>query len=341
MYYDLFEDTGGAYQHQDFSLHRQYLLDRLKAHQPAAYYPETAYWVAFDDSVPTYLPIYMYTRALDLTQIDAASQAQGGDPLGEHVTFSTGWEWGYWQNDYATLRNCYQAPATWHAPLDEMFAPYGADGAALSAQIAALATAQHDALIGQRLAPYMAGNDFLLDGAYPNIISQPHRPSFADVAAMSAADRATFEATVLPALDQLAAATDAAFGAVDRLHIAHDDPWYSEVHDGVAVDADRVRFIAALYRAAATYADGGAVDTLLATADAALADARKVVAHRHAHLHDPDPSRLLGETSNITIYKYGYLYYADTMCYWERERGQFDQELLGSATTPPGCVLGF
>jgi len=109
----------------------------------------------------------------------------------------------------------------------------------------------------------------------------------------------------------------------------------------VAVDADRVRFIAALYRAAATYADGGAVDTLLATADAALADARKVVAHRHAHLHDPDPSRLLGETSNITIYKYGYLYYADTMCYWERERGQFDQELLGSATTPPGCVLGF
>src|SRR5207248_7039831 len=143
-----------------------------------------------------------------------------------------------------------------------------------------------------------AGNDFLLDGAYPKIISQPHRPSFADVAAMNAADRATFSATVLAGLDQLAAATQAAFAAIDALHIAHDDRWYSEVHDGVAVDVDRVRFIAALYRAAAVHADGGAADSLLAAADAALADARKVVAHRHAHLHDLEPSRPLDEESH-------------------------------------------
>jgi hypothetical protein len=342
MYYDLFEDTGGAYQHDDFSLHRQYLLDRLAAHQPVAYYPEDAYWVAFDDSVPTYLPIYIYTRALDLQQIDQASLAGGGDPLGAHVSFSTGWEWGYWQNDYATLRMSYQAPDSWHATIDQMFAPYGDAGAALSAQIANLATVQHDALIGKRLAAYMAGNDFLLDSGYQSgIISQPHRPSFADVAAMSAADRATYETTVLDPLDQLATDTQAAFTAVDAIGIAHDDRWYSEVHDGFAVDADRTRFIAALYRAAAVSADGGAVDDLLATADAALADARKVIAHRHAHLHDPEPSRLLDEENNVTQYKYGYLNEADTLCYWVRERGLFDQQIRGGSDTPPGCVLGF
>lgn len=342
MYYDLFEDAGGAYQHDDFSLHRQYLLDRLAAHQPVAYYPESAYWVAFDDSVPTYLPVYIYTRALDLAQIDQASLAAGGDPLTEHVIFSSGWEWGYWQNDYATLRMTYQAPDTWHAPIDQMFAPYGAAGAALSAQIANLATVQHDALIGKRLAPYLAGNDFLLDSGYASgIVSQPHRPSFADIAAMSAADRADYEATVLPALDQFAADTQAAYSAIDAIGIAHDDRWYSEVHDGVAVDADRTRFIAALYRAAATSADGGAIDDLLATADAALADARKVIAHRHAHLHDPTPSRLLVEEDNATIYKYGYLNEADTLCYWVRERQQLDQQLLGGTATPPGCAIGF
>lgn len=341
MYYDLFEDTGGAYFHDDFSQHRQYLLDRLKAHQPVAYNPESAYWVAFDNSVPAYLPIYMYTRALDLAQIDAQSLATGGDPLGQHVLFSTGWEWGYWQNDYVTLRMTYDAPASWQAPIDEMFAPYGAKGAALAAQIEALAVAQHDALIGKRLAPYMAGTDFLIESAYPKVVSQPHRPSFADVAAMSASDRATYESTVLPALDQLAADTQSAFQAVDALSIAHDDPWYAEVRDGMAVDADRVRFIAALYRAAAVHADGGAVDALIATADAALADARHVVAGRHAHLHDPTPARLLVEDSNATIYQYGYLNEADTLCYWVRERGLFDQQILGGSTTPPGCVLGF
>jgi hypothetical protein len=239
----------------------------------------------------------------------------------------------------------FHTPDSWQAPIDEMWAPYGKDGAALAAQIEALAQAQHDALIGQRLAPYMAGTDVLLETGYTSgIISQPHRPSFSDIAAMSASDRAAYEATVLPALDQLAAATQAAFSAVDKLGIAHDDPWYSEVHDGMAVDADRVRFIGDLYRAAATSADGGATDavaSLLADADAALTDATKVVAHRHAHLHDPDPSRILDEGSNATVYQYGYLNEADTLCYWNRERGLFNQQILGSSDIPPGCVLGF
>ena len=345
MYFNLFEDTGGAYQHDDFSLHRQYLLDRLQANQPVAYYPEDAYWVTFDNAVPAYLPVYIYSRALDITQIDQQSAAMGGAPLGEHIAFSSGWEWGYWQNDYASLRMSYHTPDRWQDVIDAMFAPYGKDGAALAAQIEALAQAQHDGLIGQRLASYVAGTDALLEAGYDSgIISEPHRPSFTEIAAMSAADRAAYEATVLPALDQLAAATDAAYKAVDALGIAHDETWYSEVHDGMAVDGDRVRFIAALYRAAAMSADGGdagTIDGLLATADAALADARKVVAHRDAHLHDPTPSRILDEGTNSTVYQYGYLNTADTLCYWERERGLFDQQLRGSSTVPPGCIFGF
>ncbi len=343
MYYDLFEDAGGAYDHQDFSIHRQFILDKLQQHQPVAYYPETAYWVAFDDSVPTYLPIYMLTRELDMTELDQQSAAMGGDPLTHHLEFSSGWEWGYWQNDYVTLRNTFQTPATWQAPIDEMLAPYGANGAALAQQIEALAMTQHAALIGHRLAPYMAGWDVLLDTGYTSgIVSQPHRPSFSDVAAMTASDRASYEATVLDPLDQLADDTAAIFQAVDAIPFARDERWYREMHDGFAVDADRTRFIASLYRAAAVQSDGsGPIDTLLAAADAAFADAQKVIAGRHAHLHDPSPQRLLIEEDNDTIYKYGYLNEADTLCYWMRERAEFNQELLGASDLPPGCILGF
>ena len=49
FFFDLFEPADGAYQMTDFSPHRQYLEDRMCAAQKAAYYPEDAYWVAFDD----------------------------------------------------------------------------------------------------------------------------------------------------------------------------------------------------------------------------------------------------------------------------------------------------
>ncbi len=342
MYYDLFEDAGGAYLHDDFSQHRQFLLNRLQTHRRVAYFPESAYWIAFDDSVPTYLPVYMYTRWLDMNDIDQQSLAAGGDPLTEHALFSTGWEWGYWQNDYVTLRMNYETPDHWPGPIEDMLAPYGQKGAALAAQIAQLAAVQHDALIGQRLAPYMAGLDFLLEAGWSSgIVSQPRRPAFSDVAAMTPEARAAFSASVIAPLDQLAADTDAVAQAVDAIGLDDNDPWLAEIRDGIAVDSARVRFVAALWRAAAVYADGGSVDALLAAAETALADGKRVVARRHAHLHDPDPSRLLDEDSNATIYQYGYLNEADSLCYWQREQAQVRQLVLGSSDPIPGCALGF
>ena len=342
MYYDLFEDAGGAYQFDQFTEHRDFLLKRLAAGQRVAYFPESAYWITFDDSVPVYLPIYMYTRWLDMNDIDQQSTMAGGAPLTEHAEFSTGWEWGYWQNDYVTLRMSYQTPDHWSQPIEEMLAPYGQKGAALAAAIAQLATIQHDALIGQRLAPWLEGVDFLFESAWANgIISQPPRPSPADVAAMTPDARAAFTASVLDPLDQLAAATDGVAATVAGLHLDGGDPWLSEISDGIGVDAARVHFVAAIYRAAVDFADGKPTDSLFATADAALARAQKLVAHRHAHLHDPDSARLVAPDSiNATVYKYGYLYYADTLCYWVRERAQAAQLILGSSDMPPGCVLG-
>jgi hypothetical protein len=343
MYYDLFEDAGGAYEHDDFSQHRQFLLNRLAAHQRVAYFPESAYWVAFDDSVPAYLPIYMYTRWLDMNEIDQQSSMSGGAPLVEHAEFSSGWEWGYWQNDYVTLRMSYQTPDHWSQPIEEMLAPYGTKGAALAAAIAQLAMIQHDALIGQRLAPYLEGVDFLIDtGWSTGIVSQPQRPAFSAVAAMTPDARAAFVASVLDPLDQLAAATDGVASNVSAIGLDGGDPWLSEITDGIAVDAARIHFVAALYHAAVAYADGKATDALLAAADAALARGQQIVARRHGHLHDPEPSRLVAaDSSNVTIYHYGYLYEADILCYWVRERAQARQLILGSNDAIPGCAIGF
>ncbi|MFL5321120.1 MAG: hypothetical protein ACJ790_15780, partial [Myxococcaceae bacterium] len=120
MFYNLFEDTGGAYESNDFNEHKDYLQERIRANQRVAYFPESAYWVAFDNCVPSYLPLYVRSRWLDLHELKKA-----GTPLAEYVEFSSGWEWGYWQQDVAALRMGYSLPDRYEDFAEQFYAPYG------------------------------------------------------------------------------------------------------------------------------------------------------------------------------------------------------------------------
>src|SRR5205085_3839846 len=62
MFYTLFDTTSGAYHHQSFDQHRAFLFADQCAGRRPAYFPETAYWVAFDNSVPQFLPLYVNNR---------------------------------------------------------------------------------------------------------------------------------------------------------------------------------------------------------------------------------------------------------------------------------------
>ncbi len=339
MYFDMFQSADGAYNMPNFDQHLAYLQKRLQAGHPVAYYPESAYWIAFDDSVPTYLPVYMRSRWLDQADIAAAAAKGGYGGLTQHVMFSSGWEWSYWQTDYATLRMNFSLPGAWTDPLDDMFAPWGAPGAQLVAQIGALGELQSTYLIDQALAPYVASQDEVIAlGAAAGIISQPVRTTFAQLAAMSAADRATFDQTVLVPLAALDAATKSIRASVNAIGLDLTDPWLSETVDGFDVDADRVHFILSMYQAVASFAATGSDGGWLAKADAAFTDAKTVVSRRDAALHYPNPAQILGPGQNSTLYQSGYLTEAGTLCYWTRERIQARAIILGDTSAVPGCV---
>jgi len=61
------------------------------------YWPESAYWVAFDNSVPLLLLPYLDARWSDMTAMERIGVAN-------HLTFSSGWEWGYWLIDWSIAR---------------------------------------------------------------------------------------------------------------------------------------------------------------------------------------------------------------------------------------------
>lgn len=332
MFYNLYEDAGGAYHHDAFDEHRAYLLDRLRAGGRVGYFPETAYWVAFDNSVPAYVPLYVRSRWLDLARLREDADAEGIDRLQEHVLFSSGWEWGFWQNDYASLRMSWQLPAAWEDLFRAML------DAELAEPAIELAKLQHEYLLEGRLAAYLAGRDVYMDvGRDLDIVSQPDRPALDEVAALDEAGRTAFEADVLTPLAAFAAAVGALRTEVDGLD--RNDRWYRELADGVAVVHVRLQYIRAIYMAAFEWGASGDPGQWPGLADELLAEGRAIVERRHADLHSPTPENLIYVTTNATLYQFGYLKQAHELCYWERERAQMRRLTLGDDLSVPGCIF--
>ena len=312
MYYNLYDDAGGAYHHDTFGEHRAILEDRLEQSEPVGYFPESAYWVAFDVSVPQYNPVYIRSRWTDMNQLPT---------LDDHVLFSSGWEWGYWQNDVATLRMNWKTPDTYRAVLEEMFAPFAASG--VVDVLEAVTEAQHDTLINERLAPWLAGQDSAMEaGAGAGVIAQPLRTPFD---ALSESER-----DLIAQLDSLAIVYQSQLSQLD----VGDNPWLQEIEDGLWVNAQRAAFMSALIRAV--------IDedvTALSDAEAAYAAAAQRVTRRHERMWTKAPETMVTYGFNNTLYEFGYLTRADELCYWERERRQV-LEVLGQESLPiPGCLL--
>lgn len=335
MYYNLFEDAGGAYLHNEFDDHRDFVLDRLAADLPIGYHPESAYWIAFDNSVPVWLPLYAASRVFDLQTIRDWS----GKQVDEHVIFSSGWEWGYWLQDTVSLRASYQLQP-WDDELRWTWDAIDGSGA-LSDLVVRVTDRQHQALIVDRLAPYLAGRDAAIDAADQGlgIRSQPDRPRFDEVEAMAEEERTVFVASFLEPLRTFADDLDNFAAEAESLAQALADPWVDEVRDGAAINAVRARYVATLYDAALARRDGRPGDDELAEAEALRLRGQGIVDRRGLALWDPEPETLLTLGDNPTIYDYGYLLHAADLCYWRREAAQAWEVVTGIDEAAPGCLF--
>ncbi len=93
MFYTLQDSFAPVYQNQNL-LHMQTALIEEQQKRETWYFPESAYWVNFDNSVPIFLPTYLSARLSDILFCDSLD-------IDGHVTFSSGWEWGYWLIDWS------------------------------------------------------------------------------------------------------------------------------------------------------------------------------------------------------------------------------------------------
>jgi len=95
MCYSLKDSLAPVYRCKNFQ-HLYESLLREKDRRAVWYYPESAYWVTFDNSVPVWLLSYLRSRWEDIETV--APIVQG------HLTFSSGWDIGYWLFDWCIAR---------------------------------------------------------------------------------------------------------------------------------------------------------------------------------------------------------------------------------------------
>jgi len=333
MFYNLFEDAGGAYHHDSFLDHRLFLQQKMCAGERVAYQPETAYWVAFDTSVPQFYPLYVHSRLLDLDMLQRPEGPCG--TLDQHYLFSTGWEWGYWLNDVTALRASYDLTTPQQAIADELGPDLGLPAAALVSRMMEL---QHERVMLGRLTGYLVGRDAVIDiGRTADIVSQPDRVTFDQLAAGAG------RSEVIQMLFQMRRYADE-LETLDEELAALELPvsrWSRELRDSFAINRLRARFVLATYDATLAHLDGGpaAAAARIRDAQELLAQARGVVARRHGDLHDTHGRRHLDKTANQTFYQFGYLFFADNLCYWDRELVQVGGVLGSTTAIPPSCFF--
>jgi hypothetical protein len=106
MFYSLTDEKAPVYRNKNLR-HMYNILKKEMPHRKTWYFPESAYWVTFDSSVPMFLLPYFSARLSDIELCE-----KEGVP--GHITFTSGWEWGYGYIDWSIARWC------WNYRLDDL-----------------------------------------------------------------------------------------------------------------------------------------------------------------------------------------------------------------------------
>ncbi len=97
MCYSMTEPHAPVYENENLRHMFEY-MKRENEIRETWYYPESAYWITFDNSLPILPLSYLSARLSDIDTA-AAYDVEG------HITFSSGWELGYWLIDWSIARH--------------------------------------------------------------------------------------------------------------------------------------------------------------------------------------------------------------------------------------------
>jgi hypothetical protein len=353
------DDPAPTYGNTDFEYVREFLQEQV-GRRKVYWHPETAYWVSFDIDVPLFLPVYAHRRLHDLRLLagdeDAGRMGRGehaGERMDGQLTFSSGWEWGYWLHEVVTARGAWSPlleepsdEAALRRALDPVVKPFGTAAEPMRDFLARLAAAQLALLIEGRVngqepdeierrngQAYLQGSETWDDlsniaESIPDqhiTMTQPERVGLVEMR-NPFHDPPGYSAEVEPLLAEMASTFGSFANEIELLRPQIPEnalPLFEDIAVGTRLLALRAEQVHGLYDYVdAIYEDDQEAwrEMRLTEARDALDQAVPLVLAQEAHYRVP-ADRIAGWRDNPTAYEFTYLWTARTLFYWWRDEG--------------------
>jgi hypothetical protein len=320
MFYDMTEPNAPVYENKNQRHQFEFLLNQMKERE-TWYYPESAYWVTFDNSIPLFLLPYLSAR---LSDIDTC--VKYGVP--GHITFSSGWEWGYWLFDWSIARWSWQYSYNGQPEkrTPDMYAQQTSTNKEANLLNKALQI-QQQYLKDSTLMQWMTAMT-ITDEVNLKFLANEYepRPNWSYKYLARKANDSIVTLVRNKILPQLQAFADkSATIAADML--PDNDSIASEWRDGIEITGLRARhrYFTLQYtlskREAAIKHQKFAGDSLLLKAAEVRAQAQQIINRRQQHYRFP-LSLIAAKRWDHTSYHFGYLYLASNLHFWQREEEQ-------------------
>jgi hypothetical protein len=294
------------------------------------YWPESAYWVAFDNPVPVLFLPYLSARWSDMNAMERIS-------IDGHMTFSSGWEWGYWLVDWSISRWSWrfeeQGAVRRSHPLSAL-ADFVRTERSMNLWKKAFAL-QQEYFKDRGLIPFLAAADPSAELFWPfNRPFQPRMPfslrwllhdaTDSEIGAVLRAPLGALEAygrEMSEVVSALRSHADERGGAPRELRAIEQ-----ELLTALEVTALRAEHRSLTLRALSALRDNGKIAELFLNKAAILrARAEKLVKHQEGMYRYPI-EQIARPTQNHTAYRFGYLWPASTLHFWKREEEQVRQQ---------------
>ncbi len=353
-------DPAPTYGNEDFSEIRRFLNEQAGS-RPTVWHPETSYWVSFDNDVPLFLPVYASRRVHDLRLLagdeDAGRMGRGehaGATMDGQLTFSSGWEWGYWIQEVVTARAAWDPHTEYDTDeqaLEALLKPvervFGEAGEELVQWLVDYTRVQQDLLIEGRVdgaipddvvrrngQAYLQGWETWDDISHSlaDLLGvehgrmQPERVGLVEMRSRSF-ERAEYSDFVAPLLMEMKVRFEK---LTQRLKEMGDDipanalALYAEIRDAAKMTELRARQIRGLYAYVDAEENGPSYEgakQYLASARDALDEAISISAQRERHYRVP-AERIAAWRDNPTVYPFTYLWTVRSLFYWQRDETQ-------------------
>ncbi len=338
MFYTL-SHPAPVYDCEDFG-HQLGFMAAADGQREQVFFPETAWWLGFDNNLPLLLPITGWSRQHDIQRVLDEHQVSG------HVTFTSGREWTYWQYDHYLTRATWDAAFSWQEYLEWIRPLYGPRGGSAVSVLAAWTDLQRAHFYEQEplIYFYLAGElpqDEI--GAVAGILARRPKLAFRDLVRFDDARFAEWQAGDLAMLERMR-------GEYARLlEKVNPEPGgerqierqlYRELYTGLWVYVQRIDHALALYRGAAAartwfqqqqreQPDESLRAAAEQQAEAQLAAARAISQAVGERLQAMEadyryPAELLcgDKPHSPTVYPYGYLSQTSSAYFWTRRDEQ-------------------